>query len=403
MNHFLFSIYKRIFLSSLFIWMCVGVLVKILIAYNLESGIESFLMIGGILSISSPLAYITGAKTSLFLRLYAKTVLDFWKNMLKINMVIIFCNVLFITVIGQVFGRYVDLKPGSQNILHVIWIVVVSFIISTAISLLIHDPRRNQILVQKFHLMTLGVLGYFLGIAAMGFLFVQSRLLGYFCLSTSVFLLTLFKNPLFKSSIYPENRRKVMGFGMAVIFMIFAASSFVGMQFEDTRDSLLSEIGPDFFENPIYKINTDFNSVETIDEWLLAYKRKHDSVDVNEVILALNRLNEFCPSKPSDTPLTLVCSGAYGQNGLDLLFHRAWSETDLLKMLKSGSPYAELLGLVEARRLPKPLSAPMANAIEEFTRFPGKTSAVASRTLYLQKPHSAVGLNLFIYKKPPEE
>ncbi|MCC6137533.1 MAG: hypothetical protein IT287_02795 [Bdellovibrionaceae bacterium] len=138
----------------------------------------------------------------------------------------------------------------------------------------------------------------------------------------------------------------------------------------------------------------DIKNVKTIEDWIL-WQNKLSSLapmTAEQVIGSYEILAQLCPPVPRDTPLVVSCVGVPGYVEYQSTGKTLRSEEDVLKLMSASTEYAQIMGLLYARKLKKPLSKDLILAIEYIAEKESTIQGLARNTLTFAVPDNYIGV-----------
>lgn len=325
-----------------------------------------------------------------FLRRVSSSINGFWTNYLMTCFAIIGINVLFL-ILFRISYSVSSMDFTEISIWDMAWMLFCFTLFSINMSNAL-DPMKAKENINKpaKNLLKFLFLYVFAGIEY--YLLLEIRILAYLIFALVFWTMFIRSNPFFKNSFHLAKRNRIRNTGFAFI-LAFSFLSY-GVEMFLTRNAISSDylgIAKYFTQE---KPKADARKVNSSDDWFNWYSHRAKNLSADDVIKALVQLEEFCPSSYSDTPIRIECSSAEERRAK--LFSEVWPESDIQKFLESKSYYANLVGLVEFRKLKQPVSDGLKLIAEKFAKEPGNLSPIALKTLSGAKgqPNDSVQLVL---------
>lgn len=127
----------------------------------------------------------------------------------------------------------------------------------------------------------------------------------------------------------------------------------------------------------------DIQKVTNAEDWIIWQNQAGsiDKMNTDQLIEMYEKLNQYCPPFRRDTPLRFACHGTPGFRDYQYTGEKLRSEEDVIKLLSSSTEYGQIIGLMYARRLKKPLSKELIVAIERLAEKDGSIQNIARNTM----------------------
>lgn len=148
-------------------------------------------------------------------------------------------------------------------------------------------------------------------------------------------------------------------------------------------------------------------SVKSVEDWVEWQNnlKTLDDMSVEQIIASYDRLQMLCSPKARDTILVVRCPGELRMQDYQYTGFKRRSEEEVLKLLSAPTEYAQMMGLLYARKLEKPLSRDMITAIEYVAEKESHIQLLAKNTLTESYPEDyRAGFTVEVIPQlPPEE
>lgn len=128
---------------------------------------------------------------------------------------------------------------------------------------------------------------------------------------------------------------------------------------------------------------TDIENVKSIEDWVY-WQNKLKTLDVmttEQIIASYDKLHMYCPPRARDNTMEVECVGEENLRDYQFTGFKNRTEEDVLKLLSASTEYSQMMGLLYARKLPKPLSRDMIVAVEYIADKEGNLQGLAKNTL----------------------
>jgi hypothetical protein len=251
---------------------------------------------------------------------------------------------------------------------------------------------RHPIKYAFFCFLAYGVL------AGLTFIYLGSHLLGF--LSTELVLLfsSFFLLPSAKKSFYKPKRIYLFSFFLLVTLvssgLIFSLAKalntekqFVGF----LAPSALHELAP-------------LEQVKTTREWMLWYG---DGQNIPFPLLekSLEKLYEVCPLNPTDHALNILCEKNDEKSERDMGLTNVSKSEEILSLLRSENPYAQLLGIVSAKtaeKFPDKISEEITGELKRLSQTEGSAAYAAYVALHSAFSKSYKSVRIYLRDLPQD-
>jgi hypothetical protein len=403
-NRLLFSQIKII----MFVWTAVTLLMlgaRLLTQSNILFGALSltFIILGFYAGILSPKALFIHGRYLPVLKLSAKNLRLFWLMLILQNFIVILLNV----VVGFVCAYSIrsnfpqDYMQESESIFSVsgyICIYMILHLLMVAVDCSqSFDRASSSVFDKKTQARQIVLMVFFiLFLYVVSLVYKELSPLLAFALGTLVlFVMVMFLNNQIIRSLNRQLQIKFSLRGIGILTLVFSSIAVFEMQTVQSSTFLLVRD---------YKWTfSDIQKVTTIEEWILWQNKlkSQEVMTVDQLIESYEKVNQYCPPKPRDNPLSVQCEGLNGYRDYQYTSVPLRTEEDVLKLLSSSNEYAQIMGLMYARKLQKPLSRNIIVAVEFIAEKESTIQGLARNTLSNSFPDNYRDGIVFFTKKSP--
>ncbi len=316
---------------------------------------------------------LTASNSIIFLRNVAKSSRQFWRSRFLLVLIIMVFNVLVFALKSQAYQEKIWNLIGL-SLPYTFWIVFCFFIFFIGLPGKEFFRKSSEVPSWKNILFRLG--GLFLAYQAFTYVIEHSVLMTFAFFVFTSWSIFIFFDVHVKELVYPEIRIKVWGVGCLVIGSLVGVSIWFFSYKFTKHSAFLGDFGP-------AKKAWEFSKIKEVKSpagFLNWYSDAERPLTIDEALQMISRLTELCPLQFSDDPTVVLCLDKDRERDRAFL-SQEWVEADVLKFLDVDSYYSNLVGVMAARKLPRPFSASIKNRIEKLTKIPGATSVIALATL----------------------
>lgn len=392
MRHFFLNIFRRYSQWIFSIWLVIG-LVDFLIcqvAVLRERVLTSIL--GFILCTLLGTIIFNSTRWVFYWRRTASSIREFWLGILAVQIFSFGLNGAIFFTISRFYGA-----EAGEGVMYQLtsfdltWILIIAFSFSF---LLINDTKAilannsfrpfSQILL---------LLKVYVVMLVTGVIFLYSHLLSYLVIAISI-LFFLLGNTFVVGSIRKEVRRKILAGGIVGIFALSAISYGAALKALPGSKRFIGSLGPQ--QKAQF---SDINSIDTPSLWVRWFNEV-GTLDAEQTIMALSKLEDLCPPQLTDTPRIIECFEEKATASEAVLDYssNSFDTSQVLRLLRNPHVYVKLVGLMNARGLDA-LTPEIEDAISALSISGGRLASVAELTLASPKKSQKRRILIFIGSK----
>lgn len=339
---------------------------------------------GFVISIATTKAQFFQERYSSVLKSNSRNIFTFWSLIFFQNLILLGLCILVFPLLNAI--KVVQVPPLISQFEYLGGLVIVFMYMCFMDSLQLVDRIQRNVWAKKEMLkLIISILVISIVIFFLAYMYIFSPLAA--IASASLFALSgfIFRGDDFVKSVPLKSRLKFLLLGSAAIAVF----------------QLLLAIGDQkFSKNPTYVVRhlkpwsyDDIKAVKSIEGWI-AWQNKLSSLktmSAEQLIASYELLTQLCPPTPRDAPLTVHCVGEPGLTDFQTTGKDSRSEEDVLKLMSASTEYAQIMGLLYARKLLKPLSKDVILAIEYIAEKESTIQGMARNTLTQSYPQNYIG------------
>lgn len=409
-NRLLYSQIKTIMLSWVLVTAIMLIARMFIQTQHLFSEICFNLMFfGSIFSVMSSKAHFAQGRYGVILKNSTKNLKSYWYLIVLQNVIILSLTFFIIVILSKSINLnipeeylqdHIDGLLVSVNVLRLSTLSWLSISILMLLVLIladcsnpidrmsrgITDTKTQLVKVVRWILIYVCVVI----IASIGFV---SPLLAISLVTLFIYLLGIFLNDECIKTLPRNVRLKTASYGSFVLIFIFLVIGLV--EYKVDHNSYFLYMRPKSWSY------SDIEKVKNIEEWIMWQNKlkSQDVLTVEQLMETYDKVSQYCPPHSRDNPLTIECEGLNGYRDYQFTSKTLRSEEDVLKLLSSSNEYTQIMGLMYARKLQKPLSKSVILAVEFIAEKESTIQGLARNTLSMSFPIDYRDGMLFVTKK----
>ena len=360
-----------------------------------------FIMLGSYSGILLPKAYFVHGRYLSVLKLSAKNLKSFWFLLVLQNVIIIILNasvavMCVYSVAGHIKVNTIYDIPSLFTTSGYMCLFIILLLLMIKLDCYQpFDKIGNSVIDKKNKLREIfSLLCLIVFFFAVGILYDKVSPLFAMAFGTVlVFVIMMFTNTQIIKSLHRGLQKKYAAVGAGSLFVVFSLIAVFEMQTVPESEFLWVRENKWAF--------SDIEKVTSVEEWMMWQNklRGPDVLTVDQMVEIYDKVNQYCPPKPRDNPLFIECEGSGVYRDYQYTSTSPRSEEDVLKLMSSSNEYAQIMGLMYARKLQKPLSKDIIIAIEVIAEKESTIQGLARNTLSNSFPENYRDGIIFVTKK----
>lgn len=374
MKHFFLNIFKRYSQWIFSTWGTYLLLIFAMSKLNSESVTDLLLGLGFMLCSFVATILMSGTRWIVFWRNVASNLKEFWLGVFAVQIFSIVLNGTIFLVVSRFYVTGAQAEPFQLTSFDFMWGLIIAFSLSVTI---MDDTKvmlaNNSLRQSSQFFMSLGIYIFMLVVFP---LLLYSRLLFYLVIEISILFWFLMRNTFVLGSIRKTTRHKFLLVSVLVSLVFSIGSYVLALDGLSGSQRFLGVLGP--------QKKTQFselNSVDTPSLWVRWFSQV-EVLDVQQTIIALSKLEDLCPPRPTDMPTIIQCFEKEPTNE-GKSFNYPSLSVDASKvslLLRDPHIYSKLFGLMAARSL-NDFTTDINDAISSLAISGGRLAPVAELTL----------------------
>ena len=393
MRHFFLNIFRRYSQWIFSTWMILLLLDFLLSRFAGQQVSALTSIIGFMLCAFVGTISMNSTRWVVYWRRTASSIKEFWLGIFAVQIFSLGLNGAIFFIISRFYGAE-EVEGGLFQLtpFDLTWALILAISFSVAV---MNDTKamlaNNSLRPSRQIFMLLGIYIWMLVVCP---LFLYSHMLGYLVIEISILFWFLIGNTFVLGSIRKAVSRKILAVGIIGSLALSIISYAVALKGLPGSERFLGGLGP--HKKAQF---SELSSIDTPSLWI-RWRNQVGTLDTEQTIIALSKLEDICPPQPTDTPTVIQCfekkpteEGA----SLDDSFNSV-DASKAIRLLRDAHVYTKLVGLINARGLDE-LSPDIKEAISALTISGGRLAPVAELTLASHKKGQKRRIRIVIESK----